>query len=100
LTNVKAGGTTRKPTHCDKHASALEPRPTAPEERHDEDDDTDRNTETIGADHAVSGEQLGVSCIRESKPDTHTQNTTTAKLKQDNSQSNSIQFNSIQTSSS
>ena len=77
---------TRKPTHRDKHASALEPWPTASEERHDEDDDTDRNAEAIGADHAVSGEQLRVSCIRESKPDTHTQNTTTTKLKQDKNQ--------------
>ena len=79
---------TRKPTHRDKHAPALKPWATAPEEGDDEDDDTDRNAETIGADHAVSGEQLCVSCIRQSKPDTHTQNTTTAKLKRDNIQLN------------
>jgi hypothetical protein len=78
----------RKTTHRDKHASTLKPGATASKESHDEDDDTDGNADAIGTDHAVPGEKLCISRIRESKPDAHTQNTTAAKLKWENKKFN------------
>jgi hypothetical protein len=67
-------------THCDEHASALEPGATASKECHNKNDYAHCDAKAVCTDHAVLGQQLGVSRIRESKPDTYSQDTAATQL--------------------